>query len=218
MMMTGHTKVYVIARSLDNGEPKTKLEVELLAVSGRILNRQAVDANGVAVFDRRFFRGSGANAFAVAAAYSQDEATNDRSTFTFLEANAPYLDISDIDSGRPAASGPLDVYVATDRGIYQPGDRINAVILPRNLEGALPDEEITFLVSLDSDAGVSIVSDTWPSTGGMSRISVPKNSTHWASFANSFFRPIGCCEEITRNSPHTTKSRLREVCRGLGCY
>ncbi|MFV0359958.1 alpha-2-macroglobulin family protein [Tropicimonas sp.] len=157
--MQGTDGLHVFARSLASAEPMEGLELSLLSRSNRILGTVATDARGYARFAPGLVAGRGGAAPATVLARMGDDDTG------FLSLTDPEFDLSDRGvEGRPAA-GPIDAFLATDRGAYRAGETIHATVLARDGSAkAIPDLPLTAVLSrpdgveysrLVSDGGVA---------------------------------------------------------------
>ncbi|PWJ11770.1 alpha-2-macroglobulin family protein [Jannaschia seohaensis] len=122
---SGNDGLHVFARSLATAAPAAGVRVELVSRSNAILASAVSDAEGHVRFDPGLARGTGGFAPAlVTAALGDDQ--------SFLPLTDPEFDLSDRGvEGNPAA-GPVDVFVATDRGVYRAGETIHVTVLARD--------------------------------------------------------------------------------------
>jgi uncharacterized protein YfaS (alpha-2-macroglobulin family) len=124
----GQDGLHVFVRSLKTAKAVAGADVSLLATNNDELGRVKTDANGQAVFAAGLSRGTGALAPRMLMAYLGDD-------FSAIELNRPGLDLSDQDvEGREDAHA-VDAFLYTDRGIYRPGETIDAVGLIRDRIG-----------------------------------------------------------------------------------
>ncbi|MCX8955598.1 hypothetical protein OU790_19460, partial [Ruegeria sp. NA] len=79
-------------------------------------------------FDPGLTRGKGASAPALVMASTGD------SDFSFLSLTDPAFDLSDRGVEGRAPAGPVDVFLATDRGAYRAGEVIHLTALSRDGE------------------------------------------------------------------------------------
>jgi uncharacterized protein YfaS (alpha-2-macroglobulin family) len=127
---SGNDGVHVFVQSLATTEPKTGLEVRLLARSNEVLATRTTDAAGAAHFEAGLARGEGglSPAMVVAAEPEGD--------YAFLNLKAAAFDLSDRGvAGRPPAPG-LDAFVYTERGVYRSGETVHVTSLLRDAQGA----------------------------------------------------------------------------------
>ncbi|MHC2566355.1 alpha-2-macroglobulin family protein [Bradyrhizobium liaoningense] len=135
----------VVARSLQTGEAKEKIRIELVSASNRVLDAKSTDSNGVASFSKSITQGTQANKLVAILA-----GTNSDTDFSFLTFGNERLDLSRLNvDGRPLTNG-LTAFVATDRGIYQGGDVIHALTMIRNGDGTLAQALPKIVVRLEA--------------------------------------------------------------------
>jgi uncharacterized protein YfaS (alpha-2-macroglobulin family) len=124
----GQDGLHVFVRSLKTAKPVSAADVSLLATNNDELARVKTDSNGQAVFGAGLTRGTAALAPRMLMAYLGDD-------FSAIELNRPGLDLSDQGiEGRDDARA-VDAFLYTDRGIYRPGETIDAVGLIRDRVG-----------------------------------------------------------------------------------
>jgi uncharacterized protein YfaS (alpha-2-macroglobulin family) len=125
---SGQDGLHVFVRSLKTAKPVSGADVSLLATNNDELGRVKTDGNGQAVFAAGLTRGTAALAPRMLMAYLGDD-------FSAMELNRPGLDLSDQGvEGREDAHA-VDAFLYTDRGIYRPGETIDAVGLIRDRVG-----------------------------------------------------------------------------------
>lgn len=127
--------VHAFVRALSTAEPVVGAKVRLIAANNDVLDEALTDAGGYVRFDPGLARGVGGAAPALLEAEKEGD-------FTFLDLARPGFDFSDRGvQGRPAP-GPVDVFAATDRGVYRPGEKVRLTILARDARakgiGSLP--------------------------------------------------------------------------------
>ncbi len=124
--MSGTDGLHVFARSLASADPVEGIELSLISRSNRVLGTTQTDANGYAAFDPGLALGRGGAAPGLVLARNGDI------DMGFLSLTGPEFDLSDRGvEGRPAA-GPIDAFIATDRGAYRAGETIHATVLARD--------------------------------------------------------------------------------------
>lgn len=125
--LKGADGLHVFLRSLGSAEARAGVELRLLARNNEILGTATTDAEGHAGFDPGLLRGKGGAEAALVTAETAGD-------FVFLDLGEPGFDLSDRGvEGRPAPP-PVDVFLATERGAYRPGETVFATILARNTE------------------------------------------------------------------------------------
>ncbi len=123
--MVGNDGLHVFARSLGDAMPVGGAEVQLLARNNEVLGTATTDDAGYAHFAAGLVRGTAGNAPAMVTLRTDND-------FAFLDQGAAEFDLSDRGvEGRPAPP-PIDVFLATDRGAYRPGEVIHATLLARD--------------------------------------------------------------------------------------
>ena len=124
--MTGADGLHVFTRSLTDADPLEGLEVTLLSRSNRELGRTTTDAQGYAMFAPGLTMGQGGAAPAMVLVKQGEQ------DMGFLSLTDPAFDLSDrgVEGREPA--GPVDAFLATDRGAYRAGETIYATALVRD--------------------------------------------------------------------------------------
>ncbi len=99
--------------------------MQLLNRANAVLAQATTDAQGLVRFDPGLTRGTGAAEPAMVVATLGDD-------MGFLSLLDPAFDLSDRGvEGRPAP-GPIDVFLATDRGVYRAGETVHLTALMRD--------------------------------------------------------------------------------------
>jgi uncharacterized protein YfaS (alpha-2-macroglobulin family) len=139
--MTGGDGLHVFARSLASAEPLSGITISLLAVGQDVLAAATTDSDGQAVFAPGLLRGGGASAPGVVIAHDSF------GDFTILDLNRPTFDLSDRGvTGRPSP-GPVEAFLYTERGIYRPGETVEAMTLLRDRVGnSIDDMPLTLIL------------------------------------------------------------------------
>ena len=116
----------VMVRSLSDASARSGIEVTLVSRANAVLGRATTDSGGFARFEPGLTRGTGGSAPALVLAGDGEKDVG------FLSLTDPAFDLSDrgVD-GRPP-SGPVDVFLTTDRGAYRAGERIHVTALTRD--------------------------------------------------------------------------------------
>jgi len=123
---TGNDGLAVYARDLETAKPLANVALDLVARNNEVLAQATTDAQGVARFDAGLARGPGSLAPAALTATGTD------GDFVFLDLTRPGFDLSDRGVTGRAAPGPVDVFLYTERGVYRPGETVNAHGLARD--------------------------------------------------------------------------------------
>ena len=140
--MQGTDGLTVFARDLGDAVPMAGLEVALLASANRVLDTTTTDAEGVARFAPGLLRGDGGTAPALVMARRGEE------DIAFLSLTDPAFDLSDRGVAGRSPAGPLDAFLATDRGVYRAGDEIHVTTLLRDAQAdAVADVPLTAVLT-----------------------------------------------------------------------
>ncbi|MEC9312392.1 MAG: MG2 domain-containing protein, partial [Pseudomonadota bacterium] len=124
--MSGADGLHVQVQGLTDAKPRADVEVTLISNANAVLATARTDATGYVRFDPGLSRGRGAAAPALVMAQQGEE------DFSFLSLKDAAFDLSDRGvEGRPAP-GPVDVFLATDRGAYRAGEVIHVTALTRD--------------------------------------------------------------------------------------
>ncbi|NIZ13851.1 alpha-2-macroglobulin family protein [Phaeobacter sp. HF9A] len=124
--MSGADGLHVQVMGLSDAKPRADVEVELVSEANAVIARTTADASGYAHFAPGLTRGSGSAAPAMLLARAGEE------DFAFLSLRDAAFDLSDRGVEGRAAPGPVDVFLATDRGAYRAGEVINVTALSRD--------------------------------------------------------------------------------------
>ncbi|NBB98453.1 MAG: alpha-2-macroglobulin family protein, partial [Alphaproteobacteria bacterium] len=127
--LSGNDGLHVVVQALSTGQPVAGAEVALVARSNRVLGTTTTDAQGMAVFPAALAAGTGSAAPALITVAQGDDTTA-------LSLEDPEFDLSDRGVEGRAAPGPIDMFIATDRGAYRPGEVIHATALARDAQAA----------------------------------------------------------------------------------
>lgn len=152
--LSGTDGLHVVVQRLGDGRPVEGLRVALVARSNRLLAEADTDVEGHVRFAPALARGSGNSAPAMVLVEGTDD-------LAVLSLEEPEFDLSDRGVEGRAAAGPIDVFLATDRGAYRPGETIHLTALVRD-SGASAIEGLPLTVLLLRPDGVEysrVVSD-----------------------------------------------------------
>ncbi len=130
----------VQVRSYASGLPVPNTGIDLIAANNERLAQATTDAEGVARFAQPLLAGSGGLAPAALHIALQGD-------FTRLDLSAPDFDLSDRGVAGIAPPGPIDPFIWTDRGIYRPGETVQAMALLRDAGGGPFDLPLHLVVS-----------------------------------------------------------------------
>lgn len=127
--LSGSDGLHVVVQALSTGQPVEGTDVALVARSNRVLGQAVTDAQGMVHFPAALAAGTGSAAPAlITVAKGKDT--------TALSLKDPEFDLSDRGVEGRAAPGPVDMFIATDRGAYRPGEVIHATALARDARAA----------------------------------------------------------------------------------
>jgi hypothetical protein len=127
--LTGGDGVHVLARSLASAAPLADVELRLIARNNEVLATLRTNAEGYARFDAGLARGDEGLAPAIIAA------GDGKGDYGFLDVAASAFDLSDRGVKGRAAPRGLDAWLATERGVYRPGETVNVTALVRDPAG-----------------------------------------------------------------------------------
>ncbi|MQQ08553.1 alpha-2-macroglobulin family protein [Epibacterium sp. SM1979] len=124
--VSGSDGLHVQVLGLGDARPRDGIDVTLISAANGVLGRASTDATGYARFEPGLTRGQGGGAPAlVLARQGADD-------FAFLSLQDAAFDLSDRGVEGRAPAGPIDAFLATDRGAYRAGESIQTTVLLRN--------------------------------------------------------------------------------------
>jgi uncharacterized protein YfaS (alpha-2-macroglobulin family) len=137
---SGGDGVHVLVRSLATALPAPDVELRLIARNNEVLATLRTDAKGYARFDGGLARGADGMAPALVAA------SDGKGDYGFLDVAAASFELADRGvKGRVAPLG-LDAFLATERGVYRPGETVNVTTLLRDAGGkVVPNLPLTLV-------------------------------------------------------------------------
>lgn len=118
----------VQARQLGDSRPAAGARVALMARNNEILAEVTTGADGLARFAAPLLRGEGPMAPVSLHAATADD-------LVALDLEAASFDLSDRGVAGRGHPGPLDAFLWLDRGIYRPGETVQAMVLLRDVAG-----------------------------------------------------------------------------------
>jgi uncharacterized protein YfaS (alpha-2-macroglobulin family) len=144
--MSGSDGLHVQVQGLSDAKPRAGVEVTLISNANAVLGTALSDATGYAHFAPGLTRGRGGAS--VAMVQAQVIGTDGVEDYAFLSLKDAAFDLSDRGvEGRPAP-GPVDVFLATDRGAYRAGEVIHATALSRDSRAqAIEDLPLTAILT-----------------------------------------------------------------------
>ena len=140
-MLQGSDGLTVVARRLHDAAALPGTELSLLARSNRVLATAQADDQGVVRFGAGLLRGAGGSAPALVMARTEGD-------FSFLSLTDPAFDLSDRGVAGRDPAGPMDLFLATDRGAYRAGEVVHVTALLRDgAARALPGVPLTAILT-----------------------------------------------------------------------
>ena len=118
----------VQARHLGDSRPAGGTRVALMARNNEILSEAETGPDGLVRFAPALLRGQGPMAPVALHASTGDD-------LVALDLEAASFDLSDRGVAGRAHPGPLDAFLWLDRGIYRPGETVQAMVLLRDVTG-----------------------------------------------------------------------------------
>jgi uncharacterized protein YfaS (alpha-2-macroglobulin family) len=139
--LSGADGVHAIVRSLATAQPVKGVELKLVARNNEILATKSTDADGRVDFDAGLSRGAGGQAPGLIIANGAD------GDYGFLNLAQTAFDLTDRGVKGRAASGPLDAFVFTERGVYRSGETVFVTAMLRDAKAvAAPGVPLTIVV------------------------------------------------------------------------
>jgi alpha-2-macroglobulin len=138
---SGGDGVHAFVRSLADATSISGVNVKLIARNNEVLATAKTDAKGYAKFDAAIAKGEGGTAPAVLVAEKGE------GEYAFLDLTLNAFDLSDRGVKGRDASGPIDAYVYTERGVYRAGEEVNVTALVRDRQGKGSALPMTMIVS-----------------------------------------------------------------------
>ncbi|HEX2590942.1 MAG TPA: alpha-2-macroglobulin [Rhizomicrobium sp.] len=162
----GGSGLTAFVRSYANARPMTGVKLTLVARNNNELAAVTTNSDGRADFNANLFNGKGGDEPVVVMAYGAG------GDFSFLDLRRPAFDLTDRGVGGRATPGPTDAYLYTERGIYRPGETVQATAMLRDRVGAALSAPLTLIA-------------TRPDGMEVSRVTIPGNkltagSAAWA--------------------------------------
>ncbi|HWY65279.1 MAG TPA: MG2 domain-containing protein, partial [Rhizomicrobium sp.] len=129
----------VFTRSYNRATALAGVKLTLVARNNNALGSVATDSNGRADFDAGLFKGTGGDEPVMVMAYGSD------GDFSFLDLRRSAFDLTDRGVEGRASPGPVDAWLYTERGIYRPGETVQAVAMLRDRLGAAITAPLTLV-------------------------------------------------------------------------
>ncbi|HVP85774.1 MAG TPA: alpha-2-macroglobulin [Rhizomicrobium sp.] len=131
----------IFARSYATAKPLDGVKLTLVARNNNLLSTTSTDGAGRADFGAGFFRGKGGDEPVVVMAYGSE------GDFSFLDLRRPAFDLTDRGVGGRATPGPIDAFLYTDRGVYRPGETVDATAMLRDRVGKAVKAPLTLIAT-----------------------------------------------------------------------
>ena len=126
---SGGDGIHAFVRSLADATSLGEVNVKLVARNNEVLATGKTDAKGYAKFDAALAKGEGGLAPAILVA------EKGAGEYAFLDLTLGAFDLSDRGVKGRDASGPIDAFVYTERGVYRGGEEVNVTALVRDRAG-----------------------------------------------------------------------------------
>src|SRR5215475_4905041 len=138
---TTHDGIDVFIHSLASADPRSSVEVRLIARNNEVLAVRQTDRNGFIHFEAGLARGEGGAAPAAIVA-------TEKGDYAFLSLKSAAFDLSDRGvAGRPVPAG-LDAFIYTERGVYRTGETVAITALLRDARSsAVLNTPLTLVIS-----------------------------------------------------------------------
>ena len=138
---SGNDGVHAFVRSLADATSVAGVNVKLVAKNNEVLATAKTDDKGYAKFDAAIAKGEGGAAPAVLVAEKGE------GEYAFLDLTLNAFDLSDRGVKGRDASGPIDAYIYTERGVYRAGEEVNVTALVRDRMGKGSPVPMTLIVT-----------------------------------------------------------------------
>ena len=129
----------VFARSYNRATPLAAVKLTLIAHNNNELAMVTTDSSGRADFDAGLFKATGGDEPVMVMAYGPS------GDFAFLDLRRSAFDLTDRGVGGRSSPGPVDAWLYTERGIYRPGETVQAVAMLRDRIGAANTAPLTLV-------------------------------------------------------------------------
>jgi len=137
----GDRGLSVFARSFASANPISGLRLTLVARNNNVLEEKTSDGSGRVEFTPGLLKGAGGDEPVAVMAYGSG------GDFTFLDLRRPAFDLTDRGVGGREPPGPLDAFLYTERGVYRPGEAVEAVAMLRDETGHATVAPLTLVVT-----------------------------------------------------------------------
>ncbi len=129
----------VFARSYNRAMPLAGVKLTLIAHNNNELASVTTDGNGRADFDAGLLRATGGDEPVMVMAYGKE------GDFSFIDLRRSTFDLTDRGVGGRNAPGAVDAWLYTERGVYRPGETVQAVAMLRDRVGAALTAPLTLV-------------------------------------------------------------------------
>jgi hypothetical protein len=136
----GENGLDVVVRSLDSAVPVSGVDVQLISRANEVLASQRSDREGRVRFEAPLLAGEEGDAPRLVTGYGP------QGDFAILDLYRAPVDLSEEAIGGRRPSGNVDAYVYLDRGIYRPGETVQASALLRGPAGNAVEDRAGSLV------------------------------------------------------------------------
>ncbi len=136
----GRNGMTVFARSYASAKPLAGVKLTLVARDNNELATVTTDASGRADFDAGLMKATGGEEPVVVMAYAGED-------FSFLDLRRPAFDLTDRGVTGRETPGPIDAYLYTERGIYRPGETVQASGMLRDRVAAAVSAPMTLVAT-----------------------------------------------------------------------
>ena len=144
----GANGMTVFARSYAKATPLSGVKLTLVARDNNELATVTTDGSGRADFDAGLMKATGGEEPVVVMAYAGDD-------FSFLDLRRPAFDLTDRGVSGRETPGPIDAFLYTERGIYRPGEVVQASAMLRDRVGAALSAPLTLVATRPDGLEVS---------------------------------------------------------------
>jgi uncharacterized protein YfaS (alpha-2-macroglobulin family) len=134
----------VFARSYNRATPLAGVKLTLIAHNNNELASVTTDGNGRADFDAGLLRATGGDEPVMVMAYGPSSLKGE-GDFSFIDLRRSAFDLTDRGVGGRNAPGAVDAWLYTERGVYRPGETVQAVAMLRDRVGAALTAPLTLV-------------------------------------------------------------------------
>jgi len=139
----------VFARSYASARAASGVKLTLVAKDNNVLSTVTTDSDGRADFPAGLLRATGGDTPVVVMAYGNN------GDFSFLDLRRSAFDLTDRGVSGRETPGPIDAFVYTERGVYRPGETVQATTMLRDRLGAAITSVLTLIATRPDGLEVS---------------------------------------------------------------